>query len=82
MIHGYLSDPEDFGQLPKAMEHYMMKYQCRSYQDMARMLIFMTLQWKTIELVKKKYMELASRCDQIDVFGMSMGGSTCYLGGR
>ena len=30
---------------------------------------------KTIELVKEKYMELASRCDQIDVFGMSMGGA-------
>ncbi len=76
MIHGYLSDPEDFGQLPKAMEHL--------YDEISMPLLpghgpnadihDFTME-KTIELVKEKYMELASRCDQIDVFGMSMGGA-------
>lgn len=38
---------------------------------------------RTIELIKDAYFDLASRCDQIDIFGFSMGGPLAtYLAGN
>ncbi len=84
MIHGFLTDKDDFGKLSeKIADRYDEIFLCEvpghnKEHDYSSFTVD-----STIEYVEKHFYELRSKYDQIDLYGYSMGGALCtYLASK
>lgn len=84
MIHGFLTDKNDFGDLVRRVDGmYDEIFLCEiPGHDENRDYALFTVD-STIEYVEQNFYRLRAKYDQIDLFGYSMGGALCtYLASK
>ncbi|MFI3164363.1 MAG: alpha/beta hydrolase [Bacillota bacterium] len=84
MIHGFLTDKNDFGELSeKIADRYDEVFLCEVPGHNAEHDYSAFTVDSTIEYVEKHFYALRSKYDQIDLYGYSMGGALCtYLASK